>query len=412
MTTISDQQAPAPDSLRAAMTQRLVDDQVIRSAAVRAAFAETPRHLFLPQVDASAAYADQPVYTKSAGDGARISAASQPRIVAMMLEQLDPQPGHRVLEAGAGTGYNAALMAHMVGPDGHVTTIDVDADLVDGAADHLAAASVSNVDVLLADGALGHPDRSPYDRIIATVGVYDVPSPWLQQLSDGGRLVVPVRLRGAASRSIVFARTDNGWRSTDSQLAVFMPLRGIGDDARLVVAINADKDVTLQVNKDQTVNADQLAGVLDTPAETVWTAVTFPAMVPYEWIDLWLALRLPNSIMRMNTGKAAIDRKQVNPMFPTWGAMATVDGPNLAYLTLRPAAPVDGQNRYEIGVISHGPNVAPLADRIAAEAATWDDRFRARTVRFELPTTPAVASPDDGRFVIDRPHHPISVIWE
>jgi protein-L-isoaspartate(D-aspartate) O-methyltransferase len=317
-----------------------------------------------------------------------------------------------VLEAGAGTGYNAALIAHMVGPDGHVTTIDVDADLVDGARRHLAAAGVSNVDVVLADGALGHPARAPYDRIIATVGAYDVPTPWLDQLADDGRLVVPLRLRGAASRSIVFTRADTGWRSIDSQLAVFMPLRGIGDDARRIVALNPEQDVTLQVNKDQTVDVARLAGVLDSRAETVWTGVIFPPMVPYEWVDLWLALRLPNSITRMNTAREAIDRQQVDPMFPSWGAMATVEGPNLAYLTLRPATPVDGQKRYEIGVISHGPDATALADRIATEAATWDAGFRERTVRFELPTTPEPASPDDGRFLIDRPSHPINVIWE
>ncbi|MFI5497128.1 methyltransferase, FxLD system [Actinoplanes sp. NPDC051859] len=411
VTTVSDQHAAMPDVLRADMTQRLVDDQVIRTPAVRDAFAAVPRHLFLPHVPAENAYSDAPVYTKTAGDGARISAASQPRIVAMMLEQLDPRPGHRILEAGAGTGYNAALLGHLAGPDGHVTTVDVDADLVDGARDHLQIARITNVDVVLADGAEGHPEGAPFDRIVAIVGAFEVPTPWLNQLADDGRLVVPLRLRGAASRSIVFTRTATGWRSIDSQLAVFMPLRGLGDDARRIVALTPEQDVTLQVNKDQTVDAGLLVGVLDTPATTVWTGVLFPPMVPYEWIDLWLALRLPNSIMRMNTAKAAIDRQHVSPMFP-WGAMATVEGPNLGYLTLRPAEPVDGQKRYEIGVTAHGPDAGRLTDRIAEEAITWDTHFRHRTVRFELPTTPPAARPDEGTFLIERPDHPIAVIWE
>ncbi|WP_019901918.1 methyltransferase, FxLD system [Salinispora arenicola] len=411
VTTVNDQQAEMPDRLRTAMTQRLVDDQVIHTSAVQAAFAAVPRHLFLPHVPAQAAYADEPVYTKTSGDGARISAASQPRIVAMMLEQLDLHPGHRVLEAGAGTGYNAALIGHMIGPAGHVTTVDVDADLVDAAREHLVVAGASNINVVLADGALGHPNRAPYDRIIATVGIYEIPTPLLDQLGPDGRLVVPLRLRGAASRSIVLTRTGDRWRSIDSQLAVFMPLRGDLDDARRIVSLTPEHDVTLQVNKDQTVVAAQLTGVLNTPGTTVWTGVIFPPMVPYEWIDLWLALRLPNSIMRMNTATEAIDRGQVSPMFP-WGAMATVEGPNLAYLTLRPSEPVNGKKRYEIGVIGHGPDAGALADRIAAEAAIWDAGFRDRTVRFELPAEPTDASPDDGRFVIDRAHHPISVIWE
>jgi protein-L-isoaspartate(D-aspartate) O-methyltransferase len=412
VTTVSDHEGSSPDALRAIMTQRLADEKVIQTTAVRDAFATVPRHLFVPGVTAKAAYLDDAVYTKFAADGTKISAASQPRIVAMMLEQLDLSAGQKVLEAGAGTGYNAALMGHLVGSSGQVTTIDVDADLVDGATAHLANAGITNVTVLLADGAHGHPEGGPYDRIIATVGVWDLPTAWLDQLAPNGRMVVPLRLRGAASRSIAFTHTDGALTSTDSQLAVFMPLRGSLDDARRIVAVNEQQEVTLQVNKDQTVDPGQLAGVLDTSAHAVWTGVIFPPMVPYEWIDLWLALRLPNSIMRMNTDRAAIDRNQVAPMFPQWGAMATVEGPNLGYLTVRPAEPIDGQKRYEIGVIGHGPDGATLADKIAAEATLWDTQYRHRTVRFEIPTQPAVHAPEEGRFVIDRPNHPVNVIWE
>ncbi|MGC4851886.1 methyltransferase, FxLD system [Micromonospora sp. DT4] len=412
VTTVSDHDSATPEALRDIMTQRLTDEKVIRTPAVRDAFATVPRHLFVPGVTPKAAYIDDAVYTKFAADGTKISAASQPRIVAMMLEQLDLQPGHTVLEAGAGTGYNAALMGHLVGPTGHVHTIDVDADLVDGATTHLAAAAANNVTAILADGALGHPDAAPYDRIIATVGVWDLPTPWLDQLAPNGRIVVPLRLRGVTSRSIAFTRTPDGLVSVDSQLAVFMPLRGSLDDARRIVAINEQQDVTLAVNKDQNVDSDQLAGVLDTPAHTVWTGVIFPPMVPYEWIELWLALRLPNSIMRMTTERAAIDRGQVTPMHPQWGAMATVEGPSLAYLTLRSAEPVNGQKRYEIGVIGHGPDGVALADRTATEAALWDSEYRTRGVRIEIPTAPGEHAPDKGRFVIGRPQHPVTVIWE
>ncbi|MDG4803705.1 methyltransferase, FxLD system [Micromonospora sp. WMMD980] len=413
VTTVSDHDSDTPDDLRAIMTQRLTDEKVIRTPAVRDAFDTVPRHLFVPGVTPKAAYLDDAVYTKYAADGTKISAASQPRIVAMMLEQLDLHPGHNVLEAGAGTGYNAALMGHIVGRNGDVHTIDVDADLVEGAVAHLAAAGADNVGVLLGDGARGHGECAPYDRIIATVGVWDVPAAWLRQLAPTGRMVVPLRLRGATSRSIAFTRTPDGLVSVDSQLAVFMPLRGSLDDARRIVAINEERDVTLAVNKDQTVDAALLTGVLDTPAHTRWTGVIFPPMVPYEWIELWLALRLPNSILRMNTDRLAVDRGQVTPMHPQWGAMATVEGPDLAYLTLRPTEPVDGRKRYEIGVIGHGPDGATLADIVAAEAAQWDREYRSRSVRFEIPTGHAGEhAPDKGRFVIDRPHHPVTVIWE
>jgi hypothetical protein len=92
-----------------------------------------PRHVFVPDASLEEAYADSTVDIKQNSDGTSISCASQPSVVGLMLEQLQPQPGDKVLELGAGTGYNAGLLAHLVGEGGHVTTIDVDDDLVDGA---------------------------------------------------------------------------------------------------------------------------------------------------------------------------------------------------------------------------------------------------------------------------------------
>lgn len=400
-----------PADLRAALTDGLRAENIIRTPGVEAAIRATPRHLFLPGVPLEQAYADAPVYTKTDGRGASISAASQPRIVAMMLEQLDVRPGHRVMEAGAGTGYNASLLAALTGDNGRVVTLDVDEDLVDGARKHLATAGVTNVDVILGDGALGCPDGAPYDRIIATVGAYETPTAWLEQLAPDGRLVVPLRLRGAASRSIIFERYDGGWRDQGSELAVFMPLRGIGDDARRQVPITPEQDVVLQVHKEQSVDAAALAGVLDTERRRIWTDVFFPPMVPYEWMDLWLACRLDNAIMRMNVQPAAIERGAVTPMFP-WGAMATTRGANLAYLTIRPTPTgPDGSRLYEVGVIGHGPDGAGLAHQVSEEIRTWNATYRSRGVRFEIPNAPVEADPSAGRFVLPRPQHPITVSW-
>ncbi|MEU9742212.1 methyltransferase, FxLD system [Micromonospora chersina] len=401
-----------PADLRTELTDRLRAEDIIRTPRVEAAMRQTPRHLFLPGVPLENAYADGPVYTKTDGRGTSISAASQPRIVAMMLEQLDAQPGHRIMEAGAGTGYNAALLATIVGDTGRVVTIDLDDDLVDGARKHLAAAGVANVQVLFGDGALGHPDGAPYDRIIATVGAWETPTAWLEQLAPDGRLVVPLRLRGAASRSIIFERYDGGWRDAGSELAVFMPLRGIGDDARRLVTLTDEQDVTLQVHKDQNLDAAALAGALDNERHEMWTGVLFPPMVPYEWLDLWLACRLDNAIMRMNVKPQAIERGTVSPMFP-WGAMATTRGADLAYLTIRPAPPTaDGGKLYEVGVVGHGPSGRDLAQHVANEVCVWDAEYRTRAVRFEIPDAPAQAHPSTGHFVLPRPHHPITVIWQ
>ena len=96
-----------------------------------------PRHLFVPDASLKDAYANATVSIKDDADGTSISSASQPAVVGLMLEQLQPEEGEKILELGAGTGYNAGLLARLVGDSGHVTTIDVDDDLVDGARAHL-----------------------------------------------------------------------------------------------------------------------------------------------------------------------------------------------------------------------------------------------------------------------------------
>ncbi|MFJ5121350.1 methyltransferase, FxLD system [Kitasatospora sp. NPDC088548] len=414
VTTLSDSATtPTAEQLRDSLTDRLLDQEAIRTSGVEAAFRAVPREHFLPGFPLGTAYADNPTYTKADGSGTQISAASQPAIVALMLEQLDPQPGERIFEAGAGTGVNAAYLGHIVGPDGHVVTVDVDEDLVEGARKHLADAGTTNVEAVLGDGALGHPDRAPYDRLIATVSTSEMPTAWLQQVKPTGRIVLPLRLRGTASRTIAFERGENGWMSVDDQLAVFMPLRGSMDDARRTVALTHEGDVTLQVHKDQhdAVDADLLLGVLDTERHNVWTGVAIPAGTTYEYQDLWLALTLPNSLMRMSVTSNARERG-ITPMFG-WGAMATVDAGSLAYLTLRPGEPdAEGRKTYETGVIGHGPAGAALADLVAEQIRTWNTDFRARALRIELPDAPATADPAAGRFALDRPHHPITVTWE
>lgn len=414
-TTVSDASTGSADELRAKLADRLVKDGTVRTDAVEAAFRQVPRHLFLPDVPLVEAYADEPVYTKHEGDGTRISAASQPKIVAMMLEQLAVQPGERLLELGAATGYNAALMATLTGADGRVTTIDIDEDLVAGAREHLAAASIDNVEAVVADGALGHPDTAPFDRVIATVGAHEVPAAWLDQLAPGGRLVAPVRLRGCASRSIVFERDQDGWRSLGSEMAIFMPLRGLGDDARRVLDLTGTGEVTLQIHKDNNhaTDSDTLAGVFDSPACEVWTGVHFVPMESFEWLDLWLACHLPNPLMRMEVAPTAKESGLVRPMFPSVAMATTAADGSLAYLTIRAADPdPNGSRRYEVGVIGHGPTAQELAEQVSAEISTWDKGFRSSTVRFAIPNTAPQPDTNPGFVVLDRPTKPMTVTWE
>lgn len=125
----------------------------------------------------------------------------------MMLDQLGLAPGQRILEIGAGTGYNAAVMSRLVSPGGHVVGVDIDLGLAEQARVNLARAGAADVRVECGDGAAGFADRGPYDRVIATVGVWVLAPAWLEQLAPGGRLVVPLDL-GGVQRSVAFERAD------------------------------------------------------------------------------------------------------------------------------------------------------------------------------------------------------------
>src|SRR5580698_8697828 len=168
-----------------------------RDPRVAKALLEVPRHLFLPGVPLDEVYADEAIVTKRDEGGKPVSSSSQPALMAHMLDQLDLKPGHRVLEIGAGTGYNAALIAHVVGPDGLVVTVDLDEDLTEAAREHLAAAGYPKVVVHTGDGADGYQEQAPYDRIIATVALSDLPPAWLRQAGPGALIVLPFDVRGA-----------------------------------------------------------------------------------------------------------------------------------------------------------------------------------------------------------------------
>src|SRR5262249_11059318 len=136
--------------------QQLVDllkqGGCLADSAVEDAFRAVPRHLFLPGVPLEKVYADEAIPTKY-HDGLPISSSSQPAVMATMLEQLEVHAGHHILEIGAGTGYNAALLATLAGEGGRVVTIDIDDDVVSAAQDHLRLAGFPHVRVIAGDGA-------------------------------------------------------------------------------------------------------------------------------------------------------------------------------------------------------------------------------------------------------------------
>lgn len=218
------------DARLTAMRHALVEDlqrrRAITDDRVAAAFAAVPRHVFLPGVEPERVYSDQAILTKVEG-GIGLSSSSQPAIMAIMLQQLLVEPGQRVLEIGAGTGYNAALLRDLVEPRGHVTTVDVDDDLVEGARAHLAAAGYPDVAVILGDGGYGYPPNAPYDRIVLTVGAADVLPAWVDQLRPDGLLVLPLQL-GAGMYSAALRKQRDGTLIGESLVPCgFIRLRGV-----------------------------------------------------------------------------------------------------------------------------------------------------------------------------------------
>ena len=135
------------------------------------------------------AYEDAPLATRLR-DGELLSSSSQPSLMAKMLAELRVEDGNRVLEIGAGTGYNAALLAHRLGDDDLVTTVDLEPEITESARQHLAAAGCHPA-VVTGDGARGVPARGPFDRIIATCTLTSIPRAWLAQCNPGARILAP-----------------------------------------------------------------------------------------------------------------------------------------------------------------------------------------------------------------------------
>ena len=267
------------DASLAELRERLVTEVLatsgIRDERIAAALRDVPRHLFLPHLPPEETYLDDAIVTKRDAEGQPISSSSQPAIMAIMLDQLDLAPGQRVLEIGAGTGYNAALIRHIVGPSGAVVSVDIEANLVDRAREHLASAGCPDVAVVAADGAEGYPPGAPYDRVIATVGVSDLAPAWLHQTGPDARIVVPLDVRGS-QLAVAFGRAmplpagrAGHWVSRSIMPCGFMRMRGpLAGPERVVVlqpglSLMLPDGLTLADGKE--VDGAALAAFLDGP---------------------------------------------------------------------------------------------------------------------------------------------------
>ena len=207
---------PNTEKQRRAMVEHQLRRRGIKDERVLAAMLKVPREQFIPPSQQRFAYDDNAM---SIGEGQTIS---QPYMVAKMLELLDCRPEHRALEIGAGSGYQAALLAELTT---EVYAVEIVEPLAERAGQVLACLGYDSVVVVPGDGTLGYPPAAPYDRIIVAAAAPQIPQPLADQLAEGGRLVAPVGSR-AVQTCIVAVKREGELTIQESIGCVFVPLVG------------------------------------------------------------------------------------------------------------------------------------------------------------------------------------------
>lgn len=208
---------PGPQDPYAGMRARMVEEQIVRRRVrderVLRAMGTVPRHLFVPDYLRDSAYDDGPL---PIGEEQTIS---QPYVVAFMSEAIRPQPADRVLEVGTGSGYQTAVLADLVG---HVYSTEVRPRLAEAARARLAELGVSNVTLRAEDGSGGWPEEAPFDAILVTAAAPGVPEALVEQLGEGGRLVIPI---GSGDQELVRVTRGRDGLARERLLPVrFVPL--------------------------------------------------------------------------------------------------------------------------------------------------------------------------------------------
>ena len=408
--------------LRDRLARRVVAESRIGSERVAAALHAVPRHLFLPEQRPEVAYHNDAIVTKRDETGQPISSSSQPTIMAIMLDQLDLAPGQRVLEIGAGTGYNAALISHIVGPSGQVTSVDIDPELTERAREHLARAGFGDVAVACAEGAGGYPEGAPYDRVIATVGVSDLAPAWLEQAVPQARIVVPLDVRGT-QLSVAFEPADPAdpggpWTSRSLAPCGFMRMRGSLAGPERVVAIAPGLSLLLpdgmlpagMRSGDPDLNGPDvdgaaLAALLAGPSVPHPTGVRAGPGQVFWGLGLWLAAREPRSCRlgeERPSGRSDAPGGWLTgaPLGgPGWHTtLGLLDAGGLAILS-SPAEP-GRSGLVTLDAIGFGPGAARLATDLAAHVQAWAEAGQRGIEGLHVDAYPR-SSPHDPRPVAD-----------
>ncbi len=395
---------------------------VLKSTAAEAAFRKAPRHLFLPNEPLERAYQDIAIPVKMTAEGVSTSSSSQPTIMAIMLEQLELRPGMRVLEIGAGTGYNAALMAELVGESGSVIAVDIQPDIVDRARENLDRAGYERVQVVAADGGEGWPGAAPYDRIILTASSWVVAPAWREQLAAGGRLLLPLALLQGPQKSIAFERRGDELASLSIWDCGFMPLQGaFGVPAPQALRVGPAGRLALNSPRPLAVEAETLSAWLGAPGEVLATGVKVLIWDLLGGFLAWQSARSPEDIRILSASGDAVQDALPLALLALGGRERRVEAflqvlPGGAAALVRPPDeelhwhnidnPDDnpGALPFEVCVRQLGPDPA-AARHLAAMVQAWDAAGRPDSNRLRVRGLPA-GSPLDlgpGEFLVERP---------
>jgi protein-L-isoaspartate(D-aspartate) O-methyltransferase len=226
-----------------AQVHRALRDTPLSRSTVEAYWA-TPRHHFITRyrqwatkdwLDVNEAnltehlgalYGNWPLPLFGDDDDEALSTISQPQLVLRMLDLLQLEPGQKVLELGTGSGWNAALMSHRVGADGHIHTLELVPELCSRASEALRRQGIQNVSVVERDGGDGYPEQGSYDRIVFTAGVADLPAAFVEQLREGGRLLVVMKNPGGMDLLLVLEKRGDLLESRQMMLCSFVQITG------------------------------------------------------------------------------------------------------------------------------------------------------------------------------------------
>jgi protein-L-isoaspartate(D-aspartate) O-methyltransferase len=407
--------------LRANMVALLKERGSVSDPRVTAALENVPRDVFVPGAELAEAYGAQAIVTHRR-DGVPTSSASHPAIVAIMLEQLQAPAGGSILEIGAGTGYNAALLSDLVGASGRVVTVDIDPEVADEARSHLSEAGVANVAVVCGDGALGWAGAAPYDGIIVTAGVADLAPAWVTQLRPDGRLVVPLSIRGVPQSVALTLAGDGHLSSVAVSEAMFMPLAGAMANAGRRLPVPGRQGVRVQAAAGTAVDTGLIAAALDDRGPTAAIGVTASSREVFGGLRRWLAFQDPDTALLSYTGsREGADASGVPAVFDftlrggvAGRASPCILGPaGFAALDLAsPAAVAEGPVRHrtlELAVRRHG-QAGQQAARLAKLATAWDAAGRPGIDRLRIDAYPSgIVAPPVGTDLVHAAHTTFAV---